>query len=612
MREEADLIPYSAGRLDGSPLVVLAPHPDDEVFGCGGVLAQAVASGAEVRVVIVTDGGAQGEAATRRAEALEAARRLGLPEPELWGLADRSLQPDDSELAARLEALLLKVAPHVVLVPSTAEVHPDHRALALAVYRLLQGSAVGSELHQVVRAVRLAAYEVSAVLRPNLLVDVSGEWEQVLAAAKAYASQLERIPYLEILQGVAAARRLTLPSTVRQAEAYYVVDMRYVRTHAVSEWAATQGPSALLEDPAGAAALDLVVRTRNRPHLLRDALDSIHSQLHKPARLVVVNDGGVPVDEVCTASGLEVELVEWQERRGRSAAAQAGLERATASHVVFLDDDDLLFPEHLLVLGQAVARGVSVPYTDAVQGLWAANQDGVLEPVGRHRTFGGSFDHERLRLVNHIPLPTVALPRELALEVGGFDPALDLYEDWDLLLRLAERTPFVRLPRVTCEYRVIREAGSITGSSPPGSPAQLQALTAVWQRHGLLDRPARLGAAMMALVAERDRAAEQARAAEEALLELGGSCDGMRGELHRMRGALERLEAEAEALTHRLDDAERARAALSEAVEERGRHIDALHAEVARLTAILEQIFASRTWKLHQLVERLRPGRGRR
>ena len=109
MREETELVPYAAGRLDGSPLLVLAPHPDDEIFGCGGVLAQAKGSGVEVHVVILTDGSAQGEAETRRAEAVEAARRLGLPEPTFWGLTDRTLRPDDDDLLNRLRALVQEV-----------------------------------------------------------------------------------------------------------------------------------------------------------------------------------------------------------------------------------------------------------------------------------------------------------------------------------------------------------------------------------------------------------------------------------------------------------------------------------------------------------------------
>jgi len=556
MREESELVPYLPGHLDGSPLLVLAPHPDDEVFGCGGVLALASRRGARIRTVILTGGGAQGDPGVRRAEAAEAARRLGIPAPEHWDLRDRSLDPSDPELCDRLEALIAETAPSIVLAPSPAEVHPDHRALALALYRLLQTVVPGTPVHEVAPALRLAAYEVSAVLRPNLLVDVGEVWEDVLAAAKAYESQVSRLPYVEVLEGVASMRRLTLPQSVRRAEAYHVCDLRWIRTHSAAEWAAEQGPTAGLEAVRGATPLDVVVRTASRPQLLREALESLAMQLAAPARVIVVDDGKVPASGVCRQfeERLPVEVVATGGGAGRSAAAQLGLERASASHVVFLDDDDRFFPEHLLMLGRAVASGIVMPYTDAIQGVWAPDGEGGLRPIARHRTFGGSFEPARFGLINHIPLPTVAMPRELALELGGFDRKLELYEDWDLLLRLAERARPEHLAVITCEYRIVEGSASITGGNPPGSPGQLAALAAVWERHGLLGDPPALAAGVMALVGERDRQAELVRSLDERLIGIVGERDGLRSELARVRtelprleGQLERTRAEAEA-----------------------------------------------------------------
>ncbi len=541
MRSEPELVPYAPGRLDGSPLLVLAPHADDETFGCGGALALAARRGARVHVVVVTDGGAQGDPEARREEAREAARRLGIPEPEHWGLPDRSLDPADPALRERLAALFAATAPAVVLVPSPGEIHPDHRALALAVYSVLQAAVPGSALHDASPELRLAAYEVSALIRPNLLVDVSEVWDEVLAAAKAYESQIGVHPYVEALEGRASARRLTLPDTVRRAEAYFVVDLRHVRTHSAAEWASEHAPSAGLEDPAGAAPLDVVVRTADRPHLLGDALESLCRQQAPPARVLVVDDGATPAAPVCERFGdrLPLEVVRTG-GSGRAAAAQAGLESASATHVVYLDDDDLFLPEHLLVLGRAVARGVTLPYTDAIQGVWEPDGAGALRPVARHRTFGGEFQAERLRLVNHIPLPTVAIPRELALEVGGFDPALDLYEDWDLLLRLAARTPFVHVPALTCEYRVVSGSGAITAANPPGSPGQVAAMVEIWRRHGVLDTPEGLVRGVLELVAERDRQAELVRQLDERLIEARGEAGGLRAEVDRLNAELAR------------------------------------------------------------------------
>ncbi len=251
MRPERDLMPYAPGRLAGSPMLVLAPHPDDELFGCGGVLVQAAQAGASVHVVIVTDGQAQGDPAVRRVESEEAAIRLGIPKPEAWGFEDRSLDPSDRRFLASLRRTIIDMTPELVLVPSPAEIHPDHRALAIAVYHVLEEigrSGMGTEAWN---GLRLAAYEVSAVLRPNLLVDVTGEWDRLLEAGRAFRSQLDAAPYLEVFEAIRTIRRLTLPAHVLKAEAYHVVGMPFIREHSLFEWAGLQGPVAGLVGESG-------------------------------------------------------------------------------------------------------------------------------------------------------------------------------------------------------------------------------------------------------------------------------------------------------------------------------------------------------------------------
>jgi len=242
MRQESELIPYAPGRLEGSPVLALAPHPDDEIFGCGALLVQAVRAGAVVHTVVLTDGGVQGDPAVRYAESRAAADDLGLPKPELWGLADRSLDPGDPALSRRLAGLLREVRPAVVLAPSTAELNPDHRALAYAVYRVLREYDAA-----VTGAPSLACYEVSGFLRPNLLVDVTAEWPEVLAAARRFGSQNEILPYLEVMDAIATARRLTLPAHVKRAVALHVSLIAEIRATPLTVWAADQGPAAGLE-----------------------------------------------------------------------------------------------------------------------------------------------------------------------------------------------------------------------------------------------------------------------------------------------------------------------------------------------------------------------------
>jgi LmbE family N-acetylglucosaminyl deacetylase len=250
MRQEAELVPYETTRLTGSPLLAIAPHPDDEIFGCGAITHAAARAGREVHIVVVTDGAAQGDAEVRRAESREAARRLGTPDPDFWGLSDRGLESDLPELRDRIKHTLQKTRPELVLVPSPAELHPDHRAVGLATYDILRNEpriTVNPEF-------RLAAYEVSAFLRPNTLVDLSACWAHISHAAQAFASQNVMRPYLEVLEAMAVARRLTLPEGVSHAAGFFVVDGEFIAGHDVRTWAEHIGPSAGLElDGAGAA-----------------------------------------------------------------------------------------------------------------------------------------------------------------------------------------------------------------------------------------------------------------------------------------------------------------------------------------------------------------------
>src|SRR5665647_2332725 len=99
---ESDLIPYSASHgLPAQAVLVLAPHPDDEVFGCGGAIAAHVRAGVPLQVLILTDGAVFGNATTRANESLAAAGLLGYGEPEFWRLPDRSLRYSE-ELVQRI------------------------------------------------------------------------------------------------------------------------------------------------------------------------------------------------------------------------------------------------------------------------------------------------------------------------------------------------------------------------------------------------------------------------------------------------------------------------------------------------------------------------------
>jgi LmbE family N-acetylglucosaminyl deacetylase len=150
-------------------LLVVAPHPDDETLGAGGLLQRAAACGAAVRVCYATSGennpwaqraferrlviGAPARArfgARRQDEARAALARLDLdPGCAVYlGLPDQGLRrlllAPDAALTAPLLAQFDRFRPTVIALPSPLELHPDHSALAVATHLALADAAPGT------------------------------------------------------------------------------------------------------------------------------------------------------------------------------------------------------------------------------------------------------------------------------------------------------------------------------------------------------------------------------------------------------------------------------------------------------------------------------------
>ena len=114
MTIESDLTPYDVVDLTGHRVLVLAPHPDDESFGCGAALALHCQQGDPVRVVFLSSGelGQWGEEQDlettrnqREKEVHGALALLGVDDFDFWRYPDRGIEAD-GELVARLEEAL--------------------------------------------------------------------------------------------------------------------------------------------------------------------------------------------------------------------------------------------------------------------------------------------------------------------------------------------------------------------------------------------------------------------------------------------------------------------------------------------------------------------------
>jgi len=218
-------------------MLVVAPHPDDEVLGVGGTLARAAAEGGETYVAIVTrgfppafDAGliARGRDEAARAHALLGVREtfaLDFPAAAVDGVPHR-------ELNAALGKLVRELRPDTVFVPFPGDIHLDHQ-------HIFHSTLVASRPSNGWMPRAVYAYEtlsetnwnapyLTPAFHPTVFVDISAHLEAKVRAMETYASQIRPFPHersAQALRALAALRGSTVG--VEAAEAFVLVRERH-------------------------------------------------------------------------------------------------------------------------------------------------------------------------------------------------------------------------------------------------------------------------------------------------------------------------------------------------------------------------------------------------
>ena len=578
MREQ-DLIPYQAVNLyGGQRVLVLAPHPDDETFGCGGALALHCRHGDSVRVVFVTSGelgdwqGEQDAEACRlrrEAEAQTALACLGIQEWEQWRYPDRAVVADGA-LIARLTETIRAYGATLIYAPSPLELHPDHRAVAQALRAALRGWP---------DALRVGFYEVGYALPPNTLVDISAVSEVKERAIHAYESQLHGPDYLAVTRGLGQFRSLTLGRQVKAAEAFYLVPVSDLQSDRIWQWQLLQEPQPVSDRPP---AVSVIIRTKDRLTFLGEALASLTAQTFTDFEVVVVNDGGQDVGKIVAEyPSLRLTLVQLTHNQGRAAAANAGVAAARGTFITYLDDDDLCYPPHLEALYSFLSRHdhFGAAYTDAYMARYRLNSESQhYELIDRRVEYSQDFDPELLLYHNYIHNFCFMHRREGWERVGGFAADLEVLEDWDFFIRLAQLFPFSHLPRCTAEYRIRNDGTNISERTLWAGTEEVRARAAIYRRHWQKHTPE-------VLVRMYDRLRQEVwqyhqQAAARVIVEQ---------ERDRAVFAAQELQA---ALNTRTRELHEIQTALDTSIRE-------LHQHDTRL----ESIYASTTWKLYRFYD---------
>ena len=472
---EALYYPIQNLQLDNIESVLcIAPHPDDEILGCGGLLARLAASKCRIHVLVLSGGENAGGVeshdlvACRVQESMRAARVLGLPEPDFLQLPDRGMYYAEP-LIEIIETALERLQPQYILLPSLSEPHPDHQAVALAGLAAAQRSRFPKAV---------IFYEVGAPLHPNSIVDISGVAHLKWQALDEFTSQEAIQPYKVHSQALAVLRSFGRGPECTHAEAFFKVDAVSLRelgaSVALPFWPAIRARQHLANSPQQMPLVSVLIRSMDR-FQLNEAIACIAMQTYPRIELVVVNATGrlhSPVQY--PQHRLSYQFIEPKEltvqgtqapfssnsgtglNYGRSRAANLALQSARGEIAIFLDDDDLLDPCHIERLVDVLARN-----PQAIAAYAGVRVDG--EAGSGLRVYDLPWSHHRLNGINFLPIHAVVFRldrvRQMAL---FFDESLPVLEDWDFWRSLAQAGEFVHCPGVSAVYRQNHGASRIS------------------------------------------------------------------------------------------------------------------------------------------------------
>ncbi len=210
-------------------ILVIAPHADDEVLGCGGLIAK-YAKRHDVYVCIVTKpyrpDWSERYIQNREAEIANATRILGVKKTTVLGFHAAKLDTyPQKELNAALQDVVKKIRPQTVFLPHPGDVHKDHRIVFES--GLVATRPPLDTLSKILCYETLSETEWGACMIPfvpNVYEDVSGTMDKKNAAMQAYASELREHPHPRSLDGIdAQAKKRGSEAGVPYAEAFHLI-----------------------------------------------------------------------------------------------------------------------------------------------------------------------------------------------------------------------------------------------------------------------------------------------------------------------------------------------------------------------------------------------------
>lgn len=201
-------------------ILVVAAHPDDEVLGCGGTIAKAVAAGRDVSVLLLGEGPTSRLSSSSDAErthavdsAQLAAQKLGVTNLFYGALPDNRFDTVPLlEITQLIEKYAAQVQPDLVITHHNGDLNVDHsithRAVMTAFRPLPDSKQVTILGFEVLSSTEYATPNVMPTFIPNAYINISDFLSEKADALEAYSSEMRAFPHPRSFEAVEHLARL--------------------------------------------------------------------------------------------------------------------------------------------------------------------------------------------------------------------------------------------------------------------------------------------------------------------------------------------------------------------------------------------------------------------
>ena len=207
-----------------SNVLVLAPHPDDEVIGCGGSLELLKKKDSSIQVIYLSNGipnkgiDVGSQILQRKQEAIELNQNKNFNKPIFFNLETRKIEFNYTTKKKELKKIISQIRPNLIFVPFLIDRVNDHHFTNKLLYQVLKD--------MIYENCFIYSYQVSNFIKLNSYSDITNVFSDKVKMMEFYQSVLKKTNYIHLFKGLNLYNNFFVKNRNSKDEKYFEIFLK--------------------------------------------------------------------------------------------------------------------------------------------------------------------------------------------------------------------------------------------------------------------------------------------------------------------------------------------------------------------------------------------------